>query len=100
MKGKKLITLFIVSILFFCVPLYIHAAIPAEINDSGVRIRTGAGTNTSIIATVNAGTSVSLVNTTKHSGTGCSAGWYNVTYNGKNAYVCSTYVTIIDNTFA
>ena len=100
MKDKKLSLLFIISLLFFCMPLYINASIPAEINDSGVRIRSGAGTNTSIIATVNSGTPVDLVNKTKHSGTGCSDGWYNVTYNNRNAYVCSTYVTIIDNTFA
>ena len=80
MKEKKL-SLIMALLIFFCMPLYINASIPAEINDSGVRIRSGAGTNTSIIATVNSGTAISLVNTTLHTGTGCSAGWYNITYN-------------------
>ena len=99
MKEKKLIYFFIMTIMFFCAPLYLKASIPAEINDSGVRIRSGASTSSSILATVNSGTSIDLVDKTLHTGSGCSDGWYNITYEKQNAYVCSTYVTIIDNTF-
>ena len=100
MKEKKLIYLFVSLMIFFCMPIFINASIPAEINDSGVRIRSGAGTNTSILATVNSGFSIDLVDRTLHTGTGCSDGWYNITYNNQNAYVCSTYVTIISDSFA
>ena len=100
MKEKRLIKLFIVTLLFFCMPLFINAEIPAEINDSSVRIRSAATTSSDILATVNSGTSISLVDKTKHTGAGCSDGWYNIIYKSKNAYVCSTYVTIIDNSFA
>lgn len=99
MKEKRLFSILVILILFFCVPIYINATVPAEINDSSVRIRSAAGTNSSIIATVNSGTSIELVDKTKHTGTGCSDGWYNIIYKDKNAYVCSTYVTIISDTF-
>ena len=99
MKKKNLL-LFIFSLIFFCMPSYLNASIPAEINDSSVRIRSGAGTNNSILYTVNSGTPIELVDKTLYSGTGCSAKWYKITYNNKTGYVCSTYVTILDNTFS
>ena len=100
MKIKNKLLFVIFTIIFLSMPTHIFASIPAEINDSSVRIRSGAGTNNSILATVNSGTSISLVDKTLHTGSGCSDGWYKITYNEKDGYVCSTYVTIIDNTFA
>lgn len=99
MNRRKYLLLIIFALFFFSMPLISHASIPAEINDSSVRIRSGAGTNNSILATVNSGTALSLVDKTKYTGSGCSDGWYKITYNGSDAYVCSTYVTIIDDTF-
>ena len=71
MKKRYYITIFIL-LTFLCVPLNINASFDAEINGNTVRIRTGPGTNNSAIVTVNAGTSISVVDKTLYSGTGCS----------------------------
>ena len=97
---KKRLLLFIMSVFLFSMPSIIHADIPAEISDSSVRIRSGAGTDTSILYTVNSGTSISLVDKTLYAGTGCSDKWYKITYKGETGYVCSTYVTILDNSYS
>ena len=100
MNKRKYLLLFIFSLFFFCVPQNLLAAVSAEINDNSVRIRSAATTSSDILATVNSGFSLSLVDTTKYTGSGCSDGWYKITYNNQDAYVCSTYVTLIDDTFA
>ena len=96
---KKSLLIFIFSLIFFCVPSLLHASIPAEINDNSVRIRSGAGTNNSILYTVSSGTPISLVDKTLYTGTGCSAKWYKVEYKNKTGYVCSAYVTILDSSY-
>ena len=59
-----------------CLPLNVKAAYDATINENSVRIRRKAGTNYSILYTVNKGTEISVVDKTLHSGTGCSKKWY------------------------
>ena len=95
---KKLITL-ILLIMFLYIPS-VSAKLDAIINNSSVRIRTGAGTSYSIIATVNKGTSIEVVDKTLYSGSGCSSKWYKVIYKEKEGYVCSQYVTFFDNTYS
>ena len=91
----------IISIfLFLCVPLTANASYDAVISGNTVRIRSGAGTNNSALYTVNAGTSISVVDKTLYDGKGCSDKWYKITYKSKTAYVCSTYVRFIDNSFS
>ena len=60
MKKKSIKMLF--SLLFFmCIPLFINASgYNAEINGNDVRIRSGAGTNYSIIKNVNRRTEVTV----------------------------------------
>ena len=70
---KKFYLILIISLLFFCMPSKLLATLPAEINDNSVRIRSGAGTNYSILYTLSAGTEIDVVDTTLYSGTGCSA---------------------------
>lgn len=55
------------------------------INGTEVRMRSGAGTTTSILGVYNTGTEMTI--------TGESNGWYAVTYNGTNGYVCKDYMT-------
>lgn len=62
-------------------------------NKSGVNARKGAGTNYSKLTNLKYNTYVSLYSTTKYKGTGCSAGWYKIKYDGKTSYVCSTYLS-------
>ncbi len=98
-KKKILFTLLITLFLF--VPLNIKASFAAEIKGSSVRIRKehNANSDNSIIATVNAGTSITVVDKTLYAGSGCSNKWYKIIYKEQEAYVCSKYVNFIDNTF-
>ena len=98
MKKRYYITI-IFLLTFLCVPLNIYASFDAEINGNTVRIRTGPGTNNSAIVTVNTGTSISVVDKTLYSGSGCDSKWLKVIYNEKTGYVCSKYVTFLNNTY-
>lgn len=95
-KHTKYLSVFLViSILFLSIVCYVpiaHASIEAKITGDEVRLRSGAGTNFSQILLLNKGYTVTLNDTNLVSGVGCSAGWYHVYYNGKNGYVCSSYV--------
>ena len=97
MNKKRILSLIMCMFLLF--PSLVRASFDAEINDSSVRIRSGAGTNNSILYTVGAGTQISIPDKTLYSGSGCSDKWYKVNYKDKTGYVCSTYVTFIDKTF-
>lgn len=96
MKKKSIKMLF--SLLFFmCIPLFINASgYNAEINGNDVRIRSGAGTNYSIIVNVNRGTEVTVLEDTLYSGTGCDQKWAKVLYKEKEGYVCSKYISKIN----
>lgn len=99
MKKRYYITILIL-LTFLCVPLNINASFDAEINGNTVRIRTGPGTNNSAIVTVNAGTSIKVVDKTLYSGTGCSEKWLKIIHNEKEGYVCSKYVTYINTAYS
>lgn len=97
---KKVLNTLLLILCFLCVPLSAKASLNAVVNGNDVRIRSGAGTNNSIVATVNSNTSISVVDKTLYSGTGCSAKWYKITYNDSDAYICSTYVTFITSSYS
>lgn len=96
MKKKSIKMLF--SLLFFmCIPLFINASgYNAEINGNDVRIRSGAGTNYSIIKNVNRGTEVTVLEDNLYSGSGCDQKWAKVLYKEKQGYVCSKYISKIN----
>ena len=93
-KSKLFIILFLL-----CLPSFIYADYDAIINDSSVRIRTEASTESDPITTVNKGTSVTVPDKTLYEGKGCDSKWVNVIYKEKNGYVCSKYVTYVNNSF-
>lgn len=93
--------LFLISLfVFLCMPFTINAAFDAEINGSAVRIRTGPGTDNSVIVSVNAGTSISVVDKTLYEGKGCDSKWLKIIHNDKEGYVCSEYVTFLNTSYA
>lgn len=57
------------------------------ISGSSVRMRSSASTSSKIVATLNKGTSVSILDTS-------DSGWYEVSFDGKTGYVSSDYVTV------
>lgn len=93
-KSKLFIILFLL-----CLPSFIYADYDAIINDSSVRIRTEASTESDPITTVNKGTSVTVPDKTLYEGKGCDSKWVKVIYKEKNGYVCSKYVTYVNNSF-
>lgn len=70
-----------------------------EIAGSSVRIRTLPGTNGNQITTSNHGDTFPLLSGEKFKDQGgCSDGWYKVSVDGREGYVCSTYVRVIKST--
>ena len=65
-----------------------------------INSRYGPGTNNKLYKGIVKDRQLTLLNTSKYKGTGCSKGWYKIKYNGlSNIYVCSdyTYNYIKDN---
>lgn len=81
------------NIRYVCSSYVSTSTYTAKVNNSGsVNIRNGAGTNYSIYTKFNNNKLVTLSNTGKFTGTGCSNGWYSLNYNAKKTrYICSTY---------
>ena len=87
---KKLFLITIFTMFFLIIPLNINASYDAMIKGSQVRIRTGAGTNYEAIYSLGENTPITVLDKTKITGNGCSAGWLKVSYDNKEGYVCSS----------
>ena len=66
----------------------------AKVNASYVNVRSGAGTNNSVVATLALNTSLTVVGEEKD---GSGATWYKIKYDGGEGYMHSDYVTISEN---
>lgn len=97
---KKINLIFIFISLILCVPCLVKASFDAEINGNNVIIRTGPGTNNKSITQVNKGTEIDVVDKTLYEGTGCSNKWLKIIYNDNEGYVCSKYVTYVNNSYS
>ena len=98
---NKKIILTILFVLCLIMPNILYAdGYQALITGSSVRIRNNPSTSGSILHTVNAGTSVIVLDKTTISGAGCSNGWLKINYKEKEGYVCSNYVKYVDSSFA
>lgn len=92
---KKLL-LFVVSMFVFMILPISVLADELEISGSAVAIRNAPTTSGSQVLTrVNKGASYSLKSSVIVADQGkngdCDGGWYNIDYNGQNAYVCAKY---------
>jgi beta-N-acetylglucosaminidase len=89
-----MISLVIFSSFFSYVPFILADGVTG-VTTSDLNIRSGPGTNNSIIGYIpNSGIAISLLSTSTYAGDGCLSGWLNISYNGTNGYVCSKYVTV------
>ena len=80
---------------YVCSSFVSASSIVTAISDSGeVNIRKEASSSSSKITSLANGKLLLMQNTTKVSGSGCSAGWYKLSLNGSNAYVCSSYTEL------
>ena len=99
MSKKMLLTILFVFCLIM--PNFLNAEeYQALITGSSVRIRNNPATSGGILHTVNAGTSIVVLDKTTISGDGCSNGWLKIRYKEKEGYVCSNYVKYVDSSFA
>jgi len=85
------IFLFIVNMNICCAEVF-----KGKITGTGVRLRSGPGTNYDALKTVSKNDEYTLVNNTKYSTEkGCSNGWYKIYYEGSaTGFVCSDYVSV------
>lgn len=91
MKISKIFKLLVFGILMF-IPLVCYAD-TYYVSGEDVNFRTTAQVaSNNIIMTIRKNAIITLLSTTKVNGGGCSAGWYNISYNGKTGYICSAYV--------
>ncbi len=83
-------------LIIFLFPVVLKAGSIGIVIGNDVRIRSIPSTESSdtVITTVNSGYILSVNTLNKYTGTGCADGWYQITYNGSIAYVCSTLVQI------
>ena len=91
-----------VSILFLSIVSFLpiaNAAVQGTITGNEVRFRSAPTTNSDIYDYLYNGNIVSVTNTNKISGSGCSDGWYSVDYDGKSGYVCSSYVALAGESY-
>ena len=68
---------------------------------SGVNIRKGPGTGYDRIGMVDTGSTYDLISLDKFNNEGgCSDGWYKIQYGSSQAFICSSYVTVMKRTTA
>ena len=63
----------------------------AKVNASSVNVRSGAGTNNRVVATLSLNSVITVIGEEKDSN---GATWYKIRYNGGEGYMLSDYVTI------
>lgn len=66
-------------------------------NSKGVNVRSKATTSSDRLTTLSYMDYAIIADTTTIKGSGCSAGWYKIKYNNKDAYICSSYASPAKN---
>ena len=95
MKKNKFITImFFVVLSFFVLIPQTKADTTGYVSASTLRIRSGASTSYSTLTYIYKGETITITDTNKITGAGCSDGWYKVFYNGVNGYACASYISL------
>lgn len=100
---KKIINFIfiILTIFIFSIPLKVYAA-TGMIKGTRVNVRVSPNSTSTSLGELNSPTQLPLISTDKFPSTGgsnCDEGWYKVTYNSNEAYVCSKYMIVLDDNF-
>ena len=80
-------------------PLNIFASYSAVVTGNDVRIRNDHNTNGKVLYSLNINTAITVIDKKLYEGDGCSDGWLQVSYKNTTGYMCSKYISIVDNTF-
>lgn len=102
MRNKYLYYLLFSILLFILNMNFCYADVyKGKITGTGVRLRSGPGTNYEYLKTINKDSEYMLVDNTLYSTErGCNNGWYKIYYEGSaSAYVCSDYVSVTTITY-
>ncbi len=95
MKRLKYLLLVIIVLLTFFIPIIvqadqiIHGTVTAS---DGLSVRTGPGTNYDRIGVLRFNNTFYVIGEADNEA-GCSQKWYKLTFNSRDAYVCSTFVS-------
>lgn len=96
MKNRRILSLVIAMAMLFSIVLpgtgYAYTERTATVNASSLNVRSGAGTNQSIVAKLTQGTGVTVINETR---TGDGNLWYQIRFNHggeKTGYALSSYI--------
>jgi len=100
--NKKLVIKYFIALIvlmtFFIIPTSsANSGTQGVVTGNGVRIRSGAGTNHSILREVNANTTLTVVNVNTVPGQGCDAGWNRVILpnSSQEGFICRDFLRII-----
>lgn len=97
MRNKYIyLILFFISLFILNMDISYAAVYKGKITGTGVRLRSGPGTNYSYLKTISKDSEYMLVDNTIHqSEKGCTNGWYKIYYEGSaTGYVCSDYISV------
>ena len=89
---KRILCLILVLAMMAALPILTAAAAGkmavgvATVNASALNMRTGAGTDNSVITSIGRGATVVVLEKTSDT-------WYKVSYNGTSGYVCAEYLS-------
>lgn len=100
---KKIINFIfiILTIFIFSIPLKVFAA-TGMIKGTYVNVRTSADNTSTSLGELHYPSKVPLISVDIFPSTGgsnCTEGWYKINYNSTEAYICSKYVTVLDDNF-
>jgi len=92
-KKRNVVILFLIIFFSFLPSIYASTTGIVNVNDS-LNLRSGPGSNYSIITSLYNATVVNVISTNAASGNGCDSNWYHVSYGNYDGYVCGDYIII------
>lgn len=95
MNSKKILLIFINFLLILCINNVKALRYTVTITGNAVGLRSDVSIDSDRLGNMYKGESYTAISNTLYpSKSGCSAGWYNITYGGVNGYVCAKYATL------
>ena len=77
---------------YICSSYITTSTITAKTNAKSITIKNGASSKYATYKSLGNDKQLTLNASTKYKGTGCSKGWYKITYNSAQKYICSNYM--------
>ncbi len=91
---KKLHYIIFSCLSFFLCLFVVNASNTGFVTGDGVRLRSAANTNASILKTLNYGAKLTILKTVSSSDVKACSKWYQATYSTTTGYICADYVQL------